>query len=218
MKITLYAIALGICLLYSCQKKKETPVAIVKIDSSFVIDSTVYAKLANDSTLQLVDKMAFQKLNVGIQADTNFTEVAQSFADFLKIDSLKTAKAFQKYTDSLDLGGLANAEAKILDTLQLSANTSMVRWAILGNSYAACPWYTYNMIYGSILSNNMVSKTYVLGFDQQFGDPPYGYQQSVETNYQKGTLSYKKTEVSIDYDEANERKNVKAYAWTKAIK
>jgi hypothetical protein len=219
MKKTLLSLCIVGSIFYNCQKKSSETSQVntqVAIDSSFGIDSVFYDKLA-DSSLKSVERTLFEQWRAVYVPDTNFPEIDSSFSDFLKIDLLKSKNAFQKYTDSLDLGMLANSEAKIIDTLQLSQNSQLIRWAINSSSYQACPWYVYSSVFGTVLKSGKVTKTHCIGFDQHFGDPPAGYNQTVYTSYKNGTLSFNKVEETIDYDSEKEVVNKKEFAWKASI-
>jgi hypothetical protein len=95
---------------------------------------------------------------------------------FIEIDSLKTAKAYEKYVQDLDIGQIKNAYADIYDTL-LYPNGKIIVWGLKISSYEACPYFEGKTIYLTTISNEGIFKATAAILEISSGGdaPAFGY-------------------------------------------
>lgn len=107
------------------------------------IDSSLLSQLEYDSLLNTevsVDEV--KRLSQHYTAFPGNDYLIFDYLDeYLKIDSMKKAGAYQQYLENLDIGMLRDAEAFILGRVKLASSLTGTLWGIRYTSYEACPYY-----------------------------------------------------------------------------
>jgi hypothetical protein len=99
-------------------------------------------------------------------------------ADLYKIDSLKAAGKYAAWCDSLEPGNTKTANAYALCKLPADSCT-LLAWALTKGSYEACPTFATYAVYFSVLKNDKITQTFILGEYVVGVDPPVGMERIV---------------------------------------
>jgi hypothetical protein len=103
--------------------------------------------------------------------------------EFCMIDSIKESGSYSKWCDSLDIGMTKSANAYALGRSRIDSSTSLLFWGIFTASYEACPFSSEWSLYFTMIHNNEITGSFILGDYVSAGDPP-----SLMTSTTKGTM------------------------------
>jgi hypothetical protein len=101
------------------------------------------------------------------------------FEEFYKIDSIKAAGKYGEYCDSLDIGQTKAANACAVGRLAAGSSTELLVWALRSTSYEACPYFTTQHVFITVLHKGAIKQAFLLGEYESAGDPPVSMERVV---------------------------------------
>lgn len=107
------------------------------------------------------------------------SNVQYEFAEFYKIDSLKATGGYPSYVDSLDIGQTKDSKAYAVCRLAYDSVTTLLVWALTASSYEACPYFSGQTVYFTVLHNGKIQESFLLGAYESAGDPPVSMERTV---------------------------------------
>jgi hypothetical protein len=94
---------------------------------------------------------------------------------------------------------LANAYA--MHKIKLNDSITLLLWSFITSSYPACPSSAYSGIFFTILKDNKIGKSFVLGKEESYGDAPIGYESVYLSKlYKDGKFVINEYDIKADYD------------------
>ncbi|MDX2360501.1 MAG: hypothetical protein QNK23_06825 [Crocinitomicaceae bacterium] len=116
-----------------------------------------------------------------------------------KMYSLKEKNEYDDYSDDLHIGQLGDAVANAYGIVDLDS-ALMVFWTISYSSYQACPYYTGEELFVSVIQNDSVQVTMQIADEYKGGDPPFSWSLYSELLITK-ELEVKRKDVETEFDE-----------------
>lgn len=107
------------------------------------------------------------------------SNVPYGLAEFYKIDSLKVSGGYPAYVDSLDIGQTKDSKAYAVCRLAYDSVTTLLVWALTASSYEACPYFSGQTVYFTVLHNGKIHESFLLGAYESAGDPPMSMERTV---------------------------------------
>jgi hypothetical protein len=132
------------------------------IDSVFISGSDTLHQLNREDIAQLRGELVTNELTASLNYELN---------DLLRIDSLKTNKAYSGYLDSLEPGMTADARAFAAGEIDLGTNGKLTLWKVTSVSFEACPAFTGTLVLGTY-EYSQKKKLMLLGKYFSVSDPP----------------------------------------------
>ncbi len=114
-----------------------------------------------------IKTLAINWFTNGEAAGTNY-----DIKEFYKIDSIKASGTYAAWCEKLDIAQTKRSNAYAIQKMELDTNTLLLIWALTNSSYEACPYFSSQSIYFSIIYKGALSQTYYLGESSAYGDPP----------------------------------------------
>lgn len=142
----------------------------------FVADTALFFHLEDTDSLPSAD---VRVLAANWFKHDLVSNVPYALAEFYKIDSLKVSGGYKAYVDSLDIGQTRDSKAYVVGRLVPDPVTSILVWAVTDHSYEACPYFSSQTVYITLISNDTVRESFLLGGYEVAGDPPMSMQRTV---------------------------------------
>ncbi|HYG49748.1 MAG TPA: hypothetical protein VD905_02545 [Flavobacteriales bacterium] len=117
-------------------------------------------------------------------------EVEVELSDYYKIDSVHRAGAYKEYCEALEPGNTQTSVAYPLASLNVDKDTWVLVWALRASSFPACPHFSLNNAYGSVIYKGEVTQSFKMGENMSAGDPPSHMDRFVTSSInEKGLLT-----------------------------
>jgi hypothetical protein len=152
---------------------KEKIKDIKKLNLPFKTDSTYFKEFAlkeemDDATVKLLVS------NFSGSEDYNDNYVYE----VLRLNHLKRMAQYEDYVNLLDLGQLKDANAYWIGRIE-KGDTALILWNVQYSSYEACPFYSGNEIFVSVIHEGIVKKCIKIGEYSTGGDAPYWFENFI---------------------------------------
>lgn len=147
----------------------------------YTVDTTLLLHLENCDSLagSQVKLLAQNMFRHALAGDAPY-----DLATLYKIDSLKAIGKYAAWCDSLEPGNTKTANAYALCKLPADSATLLV-WALTKGSYEACPTFATFAVYFSVLKNDKIVQSFILGEYVVGADPPVGMERIVNGKMNK---------------------------------
>ncbi|MCB0478646.1 MAG: hypothetical protein KDC84_10805 [Crocinitomicaceae bacterium] len=161
-------------------------------DLPFELDSVGFAKLSEAIDKRLNSKEI--KLLSQNLLDHEYTEeVNWRVEHLLKMEERKRKGGYEEYLNSLDIGMLRDIEASMGPILRIDEHSFMILWKIEYGSYEACPYYSGTLIIASLVYQNELKNSILVGEVSGGADAPvWGDTEVYSTIDSKGIRSIRK--------------------------
>lgn len=175
------------------QNKEKLP---FQADSTYVKEFTIENEIDDASIKLLV---------------SNFSE-SENYDDgyiyeVLRLNNLKSMSQYEDYVNLLDIGQLKDASAHWIGVIE-KGDSALVLWAVKYSSYEACPFYSGNEIFASLIHEGIVKKCAKIGEYTSGGDAPYWFENyGLFTIDETFTVIRKMFYASYDDDTLQEKSN-----------
>jgi hypothetical protein len=156
-------------------KFKTTKSLPYTVDTTLLLHIENYDSLGG-SEVKLLAQNLFRHALAG--------DAPYDLATLCKIDSLKAIGKYAAWCDSLEPGNTKTANAYALCKLPADSATLLV-WALTKGSYQACPTFATFAVYFSVLKNDKITQTFILGEYAVGADPPVGMERIVNGKMNK---------------------------------
>ena len=184
--------------LLSKQEKLKT------INLPFKSDSTYLRKFKSGK------EMSDSELKILLSNFQTSEKYDEGYAyDVVRMNWLKKVSQYEEYTENLDLAQLKNATAHWLGKIE-KGDSALILWSVSYSSYEACPYYTGNEIFSSLIKDGIVLKSYRIGGFSSAGDPPVSFESFENfTINEDFSISRRMNTASFEDEKLNEKSKFK---------
>ena len=181
-------------------------------DLPFESDSLYFENLMleHDSVLSKADVMY---LTYGFLETEISNAASYKLLNFYEIDSIKLSGGYDEYVENLDLGMMKESDAYIDRKIKLDDSTTLLVWYLTYSTYEACPYASGTLLFASVLYDNVVTSSTLIGENSGSGDAPYWGETSTCCHLTENSFSAGKKEMNGgDEDEEGNEIVEKEYA------
>jgi hypothetical protein len=149
--------------------RSTLPLPLV-IDSIFLMKQEFGDSIGTNEMKQLAANLLRPDESGGLEYE---------LSDFYKIDSIKASGTYAAWCETLDIGMTKFSSAEALGKVKLNDNTDLLVWTLRQSSYEACPWSNLTSVYYTLVHNNTIGQTSLIGENFGAGDPPSSMHRDV---------------------------------------
>jgi hypothetical protein len=140
----------------------------------FSIDTTNISEMANNENEGV--KLSFEQLEN--LADTilahNYSQsISYNIKKYGEFEKMKEEGGYENYVNSIDIGMMKDIHAFLVGKIVIDETTYILLWSIDYASYEACPYYSAEIICGTLITENKIQNCSILGELSGGGDAPY---------------------------------------------
>ena len=203
-----YLFFLTVMFSVSCSNENEQNGTLVETKESnkfIAIDSLFYSQFPKFADTLVAIKgqevSSFYAVINELDIEGYFYDV---IPEFLRIDSLKKADRYEDYISHIDIGQLQEAKAYQIKNVNLSESKLGKIWGIYYGSYEACPAYSGDDIFLTILEKNIPISTILIGSNYGVVDPPMAFESLVSSKKEGDLMIITLHQKEIEIGESTE--------------
>ncbi len=211
------------------EKEKEVEKDTVLVDTTAVADTLVIPELSEELLSLLekktkeydlpfdLDSAGFSKVMKEMESDLStkeikllskplldheYTETVEWRTEhLLEMEERKRKGEYEEYVSSLDIGMLRDIVGSMGPILRIDEHSFMILWSIDYGSFEACPFYSGTLIMATLVYQNEMKNTVLIGEVSGGADAPVWGDTEIYSSITKDRIHSKKTNQTCEGDE-----------------
>ncbi len=177
------------------------------MDAPLNLDSVAIEEWYDDE-LRMISSLNYKEIEFfsqGLLKHSRLHDGKYTLENFMELDSIKRYNGYEEYMENIDLAMTVIAEANALKKLMVSENKYFMIWGVYTATYEACPYYSGTLLFATLVENNEVKNTTLVGEISGGADAPYWGSTMLTSTIDTSGIHIQIEEMNGgDYDEETE--------------